>query len=35
MEPSTPWYRLSVGTVRVEEVQDMLKGLKQALTTLE
>jgi aspartate aminotransferase len=35
MDRSTPWYRLSVGTVRVEEVQDMLKGLKQALTTLE
>lgn len=34
MDRSTPWYRLSVGTVRVEEVQGMLKRLKQALKNL-
>jgi aspartate aminotransferase len=34
MDRSSPWYRLSVGTVRVEEVRDMLKRLKEALKPL-
>jgi aspartate aminotransferase len=30
----SPWYRLSVGTCRKEEITDMLAGLKQALEKL-
>lgn len=31
MEASTPWYRLSIGTVKTEEIRDMLKRLKDSL----
>ena len=34
MEASTPWYRLSVGTVKTEEIRDMLKRLKESLKAL-
>lgn len=30
----TPWYRLSVGTVKIEEIHDMFQKLKEALRTL-
>jgi aspartate aminotransferase len=31
MDRSEAWYRLSVGTVKMEEIRDMLKRLKEAL----
>lgn len=31
---NSPWYRLSVGTCRIEEISDMLKKLEQALAAL-
>jgi aspartate aminotransferase len=32
---SSPWYRLSIGTCRKEEIPQMLDGLEQALQFLQ
>ena len=34
-DPSSPWYRLSVGTCKKEEIDEMLTKLKQALQKLK
>ncbi|MCX8020835.1 MAG: aminotransferase class I/II-fold pyridoxal phosphate-dependent enzyme [Chitinophagaceae bacterium] len=34
-EKSSPWYRLSVGTCKKEEIPEMLQALRQALTLLK
>jgi aspartate aminotransferase len=31
----SPWYRLSVGTCKVEEIGEMLAGLRAALEKLQ
>jgi aspartate aminotransferase len=33
--PETPWYRLSVGTVKIEDIHEMFQKLREALQGLE
>jgi aspartate aminotransferase len=34
-ERANPWYRLSVGTVKIEDIHEMFQKLKEALRTLD
>jgi len=34
-EENVPWYRLSVGACKIDEIQDMLNKLKSALSNLK
>jgi aspartate aminotransferase len=34
-DKTSPWYRLSVGTVKIQEINEMFQKLKEALKKLE
>jgi aspartate aminotransferase len=34
-EPESPWYRLSVGTVKIEDIHEMIQGLRSALRKMK